>query len=167
MWLNSFATQRRNARSKTPTPDSTMDFSSPTLWWLVAGVLIAVELATGTFYLLMLALGAAAAAVAAHLGAAVSAQWLAAAVVGAGATAAWHFKRAQSPRSAPVQNNADANIDIGQSVHVDTWASDGSSRVHYRGSTWQVRYSGSDPPAPGPHVIVSVQSGHLGVSRAP
>ena len=34
-----------------------MDLSSPTLWWLLAGALVAAELATGTFYLLMLALG--------------------------------------------------------------------------------------------------------------
>jgi membrane protein implicated in regulation of membrane protease activity len=39
-----------------------------TIWWLVAGVLVAVELLTGTFYLLMLAIGMAAAACAAHLG---------------------------------------------------------------------------------------------------
>ena len=36
-----------------------------TVWWLVTGGLIAVELLTGTFYLLMLSLGAAAAALAA------------------------------------------------------------------------------------------------------
>ena len=29
-----------------------MDLSAPTLWWVLAGVLVAVELATGTFYLL-------------------------------------------------------------------------------------------------------------------
>ncbi|MFN5166768.1 MAG: NfeD family protein, partial [Pseudomonadota bacterium] len=39
-----------------------MDLSAPTLWWVLAGVLVAVELATGTFYLLMSALGAAGAA---------------------------------------------------------------------------------------------------------
>ena len=37
-----------------------MDWSASTGWWLAAGVLVAAELATGTFYLLMLALGAAA-----------------------------------------------------------------------------------------------------------
>ena len=41
-----------------------MDWSHATTWWIVAGVLVAAELATGTFYLLMLALGAAAAAMA-------------------------------------------------------------------------------------------------------
>ena len=34
-----------------------MDWSASTVWWLAAGVLVAAELATGTFYLLMLALG--------------------------------------------------------------------------------------------------------------
>ena len=45
-----------------------MGWSLATIWWVAAGVLVAVELATGSFYLLMLALGAAAAAIAAHLG---------------------------------------------------------------------------------------------------
>ena len=45
-----------------------MDWHASTVWWLITGGLVAAELATGTFYLLMLALGAAAAAVAAHLG---------------------------------------------------------------------------------------------------
>jgi membrane protein implicated in regulation of membrane protease activity len=41
-----------------------MGASLATVWWVVTGVLVAVELATGSFYLLMLALGAAAAAIA-------------------------------------------------------------------------------------------------------
>ena len=36
----------------------------PTIWWLLAGITVAVELVTGTFYLLMIALGLAAAALA-------------------------------------------------------------------------------------------------------
>ena len=40
-----------------------------TIWWLLAGSAVAVELVTGTFYLLMLAFGLAAAALAAHAGA--------------------------------------------------------------------------------------------------
>ena len=40
-----------------------------TVWWLLAGAAVAVELMTGTFYLLMLAIGLAAAALAAHAGA--------------------------------------------------------------------------------------------------
>ena len=40
-----------------------------TIWWLLAGGLVVAELLTGTFYLLMLAVGVGAAAIAAHLGA--------------------------------------------------------------------------------------------------
>ncbi|MEK9804034.1 MAG: NfeD family protein, partial [Curvibacter sp.] len=39
-----------------------------TLWWLAAGILVAAELVTGTFYLLMLALGLGAGALAADAG---------------------------------------------------------------------------------------------------
>ena len=78
-----------------------MDLSAATQWWAAAGVLVALELASGSFYLLMLALGAAGAALAAHAGVSVVAQFVVAALVGGGATAVWHFKRARAPRSAP------------------------------------------------------------------
>jgi membrane protein implicated in regulation of membrane protease activity len=41
-----------------------MEFNPATVWWVVAGLAVAAELATGTFYLLMLAVGLAAGAVA-------------------------------------------------------------------------------------------------------
>jgi membrane protein implicated in regulation of membrane protease activity len=143
-----------------------MGWTAATWWWLAAGGLVAAELATGTFYLLMLALGAAAAALAAHAGAGVAAQWVVGALIGAGATAAWHWRRARAPRSAPTEHNRDVNIDIGQPVQVDAWGADGSARVAYRGSSWLVRHEGTGSPQPGPHVIVSVQAGHLGVASA-
>ena len=42
--------------------------SAATVWWVLAGIAVAVELSTGTFYMLMLALGLAAGAIASHLG---------------------------------------------------------------------------------------------------
>jgi membrane protein implicated in regulation of membrane protease activity len=133
-----------------------MDWPPATLWWVLAGVLVAAELLTGTFYLLMLALGAAAAAIAAHAGAGGNAQLVAGALVGGGATALWHLKRARAPRSAPAESNRDVNLDIGQTVRVDAWQSDGRARVHYRGASWEARYAGGGTPAPGEHMIVSV-----------
>jgi membrane protein implicated in regulation of membrane protease activity len=91
-------------------------------------------------------------------------QVLAAALVGGGATAAWHVKRASAPSSAPAELNRDVNIDIGSTVHVEHWAADGSARVSYRGSTWSVRHQGPGSPAAGEHVIVSVQGNELGVA---
>ena len=144
-----------------------MDWSAATWWWVAAGALVAVELASGTFYLLMLALGAAAAAVAAHLGLSGTTQMAAAALVGGGATAAWHFKRARSPRSAAPEVNPDVQIDLGQAVRVDAWDSNGSARVQYRGANWSVRFAGDGAPQPGEHVIVAVRGNQLSVALAP
>jgi membrane protein implicated in regulation of membrane protease activity len=141
-----------------------MEMSAPTLWWIAAGVLVAVELATGTFYLLMMALGLAAAAAAAHLGLSFTAQLVVAALVGGGATALWHVRRARAPRSAPAERNRDVNLDIGEQVRVEAWGSDGSARVSYRGSTWTARYAAPGTPKPGTYVIVSVKGNELGLA---
>jgi len=138
-----------------------MDLSNPTLWWLLAGVLVAVELATGTFYLLMLAGGAAAGALAAHAGLSATVQVALAALVAAGATASWHVKRARSPVSAPAQSNRDVNLDIGQSLEVTAWQPDGTARVAYRGAQWSVRHGGEGPPQIGRQRIVAVQGSEL------
>jgi membrane protein implicated in regulation of membrane protease activity len=143
-----------------------MDLSSPTLWWLLAGALVAAELATGTFYLLMVALGAAAGALAAHAGLPAAAQVSVAALLSAGATAAWHFKRARAPHSAPAETNRDVNLDIGGALHVEAWQSDGSARASYRGALWTVRFAGSGTPSPGEHVIVAVRGNELSVQPA-
>ena len=138
-----------------------MDFSAATLWWSAAGVAVAVELVTGTFYLLMMATGLAAAAVAAHLGLSSSAQIVAAAVVGGGATALWHWKRASQPRSAPVRENRDANLDIGERVFVAEWAADRSARVQYRGSAWTARLRAGAAANGGEHLITAVEGNWL------
>ncbi len=138
-----------------------MDWSTPTLWWLMAGALVAAELVTGSFYLLMLAFGAAAGAIAAHQGLGGTAQMVCAALVGVAGTALWHLRRARAPRSAPAESNRDVNLDIGQPVRVDAWQPDGTSRVHYRGASWSVRWSGSGQPQPGELVVVAVRGSEL------
>ena len=143
-----------------------MDWNASTAWWLAAGALVTAELATGTFYLLMLALGCVAAALIAHLGLGTETQLVAAAFTGVGATAAWHLKRLRSPRSAPAAFNRDVLLDIGERVQVTQWESDGTARVNYRGTTWTVRFSGQGTPAPGAHVIVSMQGNQFGVAPA-
>lgn len=143
-----------------------MEWSSATGWWVAAGVLVAAELAIGTFYLLMLALGAAAAALAAHAGADFTAQLLAAAAVGGGAVAAWHLRRSRAPAAPAVQANRDVNLDIGERVHVPAWDADGETRVSYRGAQWSARWVGSGAPAPGEHVIRAVDGSRLLLDRA-
>jgi membrane protein implicated in regulation of membrane protease activity len=141
-----------------------MDWSTATWWWVASGVLIAAELATGTFYLLMLALGAAAGALAGYAGFGIAWQVVVAAVVAGGATAAWSVRQSARSRLAPSEgSNPDVNLDIGQRVQIVSWASDGTASVRYRGATWSARFAGTGMPAPGEHVIVAVHGSQLQV----
>ena len=107
-----------------------------TIWWLLAGTTVAIELATGTFYLLMISIGMAAAAVAAHLGTSVTVQTITAAIVGGGAVVLWHWQGNKRPKAAPANANSDVHIDIGEAVQVDQWNADGTASVKYRGANW-------------------------------
>ena len=119
--------------------------SESTIWWLLAGALVGIELVTGTFYLLMLAIGLAAAAIASHLGLALTWQLVTAAVIGGGAVVLWHYLRDDHPGQLPVQSNADVHIDIGEAVFVDVWNADGTANVKYRGSNWSAISHGQIP----------------------
>jgi membrane protein implicated in regulation of membrane protease activity len=143
-----------------------MDWSLSTWWWIASGLLVVAELATGTFYLLMLALGAAAAAIAAHGGLGLNAQMLSAALVGGGAVAAWHWKRGGTRPALRASENRDVNLDIGEQVDVAEWQADGSASVQYRGARWSVRFAGSGAPRPGRHVIRRVEGNRLHVEPA-
>lgn len=139
------------------------------MWWSAAGLLVLAELATGTFYLLMLAVGLAAAALAAQAGMSVTGQFLVAAVAGSLGVGAVHLKRRRQPAPEPVASNRDVNLDIGQHLHVDRWNEDGTARVQYRGAGWQVRLSGVQVgqalPPPGTYVIRAVDGNELVVDR--
>lgn len=143
-----------------------MDWNASTWWWVVAGALVAAELATGTFYLLMLALGCTAGALAAHAGMGSTPQLVVAAVLGAGATAVWHVKRMRQPAQAPSQSNRDVLLDIGSPVQVAAWGEDGSARVVYRGTAWSARFAGAGVPQPGEHVIVALNGNELRLAAA-
>nr|MBP9061711.1 NfeD family protein [Rhodoferax sp.] len=89
-----------------------------TLWWVLAGAMVAVELLTGTFYLLMLAIGMAAGAIAAHAGMPLSLQLVVASVVGGGAVVAWRSYKQKTPSAPPANANHDVNMDVGETVQV-------------------------------------------------
>lgn len=120
--------------------------SEATIWWLLAGTAIAVELMTGTFYLLMLALGLVAGALAAHLGLSLMGQMLIAAALGGGAVAVWYWHRSKSPDPLSANANPDVHLDIGEAVHVVRWNADGTTSVHFRGAQWTA--VAADPTAP-------------------
>ncbi|HEY0824366.1 MAG TPA: NfeD family protein, partial [Ramlibacter sp.] len=119
-----------------------------TLWWLLAGAAVAIELLTGTFYLLMFAIGLAAAALAAHAGASMATQLVVAALIGGGAVAGWHVLRRRG--KGPAAAGANREFDAGERVHVDAWSADNTCTVRYRGTTWTAVPAGGAPQGTGP-----------------
>ena len=136
-----------------------------TLWWVATGIAVALELVSGTFYLLMFALGLAAAALVAHAGQGLPAQMVAAAVVGGGAVAAWYARRSRAPQGPAAEANKDINLDIGETVVVDHWAADGTASVRYRGAQWTAVHRQSAAPSTGQHRVAEVIGNRLVVEK--
>ena len=136
-----------------------------TVWWLMAGAAVAVELATGTFYLLMLAIGLAAGAIAAHAGGSAATQFMVAAVLGGGAVLALHMQKRKSRGASPARANPDVNPDIGETVQVDAWHPDGTATVRYRGANWMVVAAPGAALDPGPHRVREVVGNRLIVEK--
>jgi membrane protein implicated in regulation of membrane protease activity len=110
-------------------------------WFLLALVLIALEMATGTFYLLMVAIAMAVGGLAALLGASMTWQLtLCALMVIVGTLILRHWKSTQ------VKEVASASFDIGQPVKVIKWNENGTARVFYRGAEWDAEPDSADTP---------------------
>jgi membrane protein implicated in regulation of membrane protease activity len=123
--------------------------SDPTLWWIVTGIAVGIELLTGTFYLLMIAIGLAAAAIAAHSGVAMPAQLFTAAVVGGAAVLVCYRVRLRKVGAPSVRADRSVNLDIGETVHIDAWNADGTASVKYRGAQWAVVHRPASRRSPG------------------
>ena len=136
------------------------------LWTIVGFVLVITELVTGTFYLLVLGLGAFVGAIAAWLGANHIVQALAgggSAVAGTWFVHHWHESRRT------LAANGSNFLDRGQPVVLDGWANEnaGIARVKYRGSTWDARVAASaDRPPVGSTLYIEAQEGTMLVVAA-
>ncbi len=130
------------------------------MWLIAAGAVLILELFTGTFYLLMVAIGMGAGALVAFARIDLPAQLLAAAVVGVAATLL--LRRSRFGRSNKVDAAADPNVnmDIGQTVHVTEWQ-DHTARVMYRGALWDVELEAGAVAAPGVFRIHEVRGSRL------
>lgn len=140
--------------------------SDSTLWWLLVGSAVALELFTGTFYLLMLALGMAAAALAAHAGAGTSLQLVFAAVVGIGAVVALYLIKKRNPADPSVRSLRSVNLDVGEIIQVDEWLPDGTASVKYRGAQWSVVQRPGSAPVPGTFRVTELVGNRLLVEKA-
>ena len=138
-----------------------MNLDASTLWWLMAGVAVAIELLTGTFYLLMLAIGLAAGALAAHAGLGTTAQILVSAVVGASTVLGAYLSRRSRPGEPSARAERSVNLDVGETIYIDAWQADGTAIVKYRGASWTAIHRPGITPATGPHRVAELVGNRL------
>lgn len=138
-----------------------------TIWWILAGIFVAVELLSGTFYLLMLSLGLVAGAIAAHLGATTTLQIVVAAAISGSFVVAWRSYKLKTspPPSAGEDVNQDVNLDVGETVHVESWQPDGTGTAKYRGANWNVSLLPGAEPLTGNYKIVEIAGSRLVVEK--
>jgi membrane protein implicated in regulation of membrane protease activity len=134
-------------------------------WLVAAGVLVILELFTGTFYLLMIAIGLAVGGVVALAGGGFPAQAIAAAFVAIAATGWLHRSRFGRPTRHEATRDRNVNMDIGQRVNVPAW-DNGRARVMYRGALWDVELGQGATPQAGDFRIVEVQGSRLVVANS-
>lgn len=139
------------------------------LWFVVGGTLVVLEMFSGTFYLLMVAIGFFAGGLVALTGASTSVQLTVAAIVGVIATYGLRRSKWGKAGEIDVARNPDVNLDIGQALIVDVWGGeqDGirTARVMYRGAQWDVELEAGAPAVPGTYIIHEVRGSRLIVGR--
>ncbi|MDR6394431.1 NfeD family protein [Herbaspirillum seropedicae] len=134
------------------------------IWLVLAGGLLGAELFTGTFYLLMIALGLVAGAVAAWCGLALEWQLLVAAVVGVAAVLGLRSSPYGRLRQSNSNDDPSLLLDIGQSIEVTAWQAHGTqylARVPYRGAQWDVELLPGHHALPGSYVIREIRGSRL------
>ncbi|MBI2733762.1 MAG: NfeD family protein [Aquabacterium sp.] len=137
--------------------------SESTLWWIIAGFFVSLEMLTSSLYLLIMGVGAAAAALCAMALLPHEVQLTVAATVGGGGVLFWHrhlLKR--GPIDTEGYTTAGlSQLDLGEEVSVSGWAPDGTAEVLYRGSAWLARHHGPHLPQRGVHRIRAIESCYL------
>ncbi|HEY3180741.1 MAG TPA: NfeD family protein [Casimicrobiaceae bacterium] len=129
------------------------------IWWILAALLVGLELATGTFYLLALGLAFLLGGLAAWLGASLTMQMIIGGALSAIALAVAHHWRKRAATSAPMMH-----LDRGQAVHVEKWNADGTARVEYRGTQWNAEAAAADTVRSATMYIVATRGSTLVLS---
>ncbi|MDO8989035.1 MAG: NfeD family protein [Sideroxyarcus sp.] len=125
-------------------------------WFLLALVLAGLEMVTGTFYLLVLAIAVALGGAAALLGAGLAWQLVLSALTGIAGTI--FLRRWKSTQTGETSN---ASLDIGLPVKVITWNDNGTARVFYRGAEWDAEPESADTPHEATLYIAEVRGSGL------
>lgn len=130
------------------------------IWWVGVGMLLIAELLTGTFYLLMIALGCAAAGLAYAAGLTGAAQLAIGAAVAFIAVLLLRRSRFGRRGRRSASGNRDVNLDIGETLQVPDWH-EGRARAMYRGAQWDVELAPGESETAGWYRIHEIRGSRL------
>ena len=139
------------------------------IWFVAAGIVLILEIFSGTFYLLMIAVGLAAGGLGALAGASGAVQYIIAAVVGTAATFALRRSKLGKPQKSDAARDPNVNLDIGQKLVINEWKSDGPhsrARVMYRGAMWDVDLDSGASAQSGTFTIKEIRGSRLIVTNS-
>lgn len=113
------------------------------IWWMVAVLLVIAEILSGTFYLIAVAFGLAAAGVSAYIGIGWEGQAVIAALLCTVSVAAiYRWKQGQDTP----HEQSNLAYDIGQTVQAMNWTDERHARVSYRGAEWAAELAATATP---------------------
>lgn len=139
------------------------------VWSVLAGVVVILELFTGTFYLLMIAIGLASGALAALIGAVNPLQYVVAALVGVAATYALRRSKLGKFNKTDAARDRNVNLDIGETLTVEDWKQGAdkkhTARTMYRGAMWDVELEHGAHARPGSFTIREIRGSRLIVTN--
>lgn len=125
-------------------------------WFLLALILVGLEMVTGTFYLLIVGIAMAVGGLAALLG--MSLAWQLALCAVAVVAGTIILRRWKSGHATEAPNGS---LDIGQPVRVIKWHDNGNARVFYRGAEWDAESESADTPHEETLYIKAIQGSAL------
>lgn len=134
------------------------------IWLSLAGVVVILEMCTGTFYLLMMALGLAAGGAMAFFGYHVPYQLLVGAIVGSVATLLLRVSGFHRKSNTPPMQDPNVNMDIGQNIYVASWTGT-TARSMYRGAFWDIDLAPGATAIPGSFTIREISGSRLIVAN--
>jgi membrane protein implicated in regulation of membrane protease activity len=130
-------------------------------WFGLAVLTLIGEVLTGTFYLLLVAVGLAAAGIATLAGGTLPVQLVMLALITGLGLALLRRLGVLKSREVNASRNRDVNLDIGETIHVAHWNKQSEGRVSYRGAQWTVRPAPGEAAVVGPCRIVEIQGSTL------
>lgn len=115
--------------------------SNGTIWLIIAGAVVVIELATGLIFLLIIAGALFAGGFTRMLGFSQSVAFCLASIIGISG----YFILRRLQKRIPVCDDINLDFEIGHPVTIAILKADGFGRVIYRGTEWDAQYTGKIP----------------------